>query len=438
MRDYFYTLAEELNALLRPGEVYTCLLEGEDSDFVRLNRSRVRQAGHVTQRVVSIDLIEGRRHATGSCNIGGNLEQDRAVLAELVATLREQRANLEEDPYLLYAGEVHNTEDVRESALPQGGSAAREIAAAAQGLDLVGLWAGGLLYRAFANSLGQRNWYQTANFNFDWSCYLAGDKAVKSNYAGFDWDAETLAGRMDRVRRQLEVMGRSPKTIRPGRYRVYLAPSALQEILQMMSWGGFGLKSHRTRQTPLLKMIVEGKTLHPSVSLCEDQAGGLAPPFTDSGFIKPARVTLIENGAYEDHLVNTRSSAEYGVPVNAEGEYPQSLRMATGALAEADVPAQLETGVYINNLWYCNFSDRNDCRITGMTRFASFWVQNGKIQAPLNVMRFDESVYRMLGERLIGLTRQDEFIFDSDTYHQRSTGSVRLPGALIDDFTFTL
>ncbi len=99
---------------------------------------------------------------------------------------------------------------------------------------------------------------------------------------------------------------------------------------------------------------------------------------------------------------------------------------------------RLGTGLYLNNLWYCNYSDRNDCRITGMTRFAAFWVEDGEIRAPLSPMRFDESLYRMLGEHLIGLTAEREFLFDTGTYHQRSTDSLHLPGALIEDFAFTL
>jgi hypothetical protein len=94
--------------------------------------------------------------------------------------------------------------------------------------------------------------------------------------------------------------------------------------------------------------------------------------------------------------------------------------------------------VYINNVWYLNYSDRSACRITGMTRFATFWVEHGAIQAPLNVMRFDETIYRMLGERLLGLTAERDLMLDTNTYHQRSTGSGRLPGVLSEDFTFTL
>ena len=37
--------------------------------------------------------------------------------------------------------------------------------------------------------------------------------------------------------------------------------------------------------------------------------------------------------------------------------------------------------VYVNNVWYLNYSDRSACRMTGMTRFATFWVEHGVIQA---------------------------------------------------------
>ncbi|MGH8057601.1 MAG: metallopeptidase TldD-related protein, partial [Candidatus Entotheonellia bacterium] len=78
------------------------------------------------------------------------------------------------------------------------------------------------------------------------------------------------------------------------------------------------------------------------------------------------------------------------------------------------------------------------CRMTGMTRFATFWVEGGVIQAPLSVMRFDESIYRMFGDHLVGLTAERDFILDTGTYHRRSTGNSRLPGALVEEFHFTL
>ena len=131
-----------------------------------------------------------------------------------------------------------------------------------------------------------------------------------------------------------------------------------------------------------------------------------------------------------------RNGKEFGVPANVES--PESLDMAAGDLPRKESLERLGTGFYLNHLWYCNIPDRNDCRITGMTRFAAFWVEGGEIMAPINPMRFDESLCRMLGEKLIGLTKEREFLFDTGTYFQRSTDSMHLPGALIEDFTFTL
>ncbi len=207
-----------------------------------------------------------------------------------------------------------------------------------------------------------------------------------------------------------------------------------------MAWGGFGLKDHRTKQTTLLKMVEEGARLHPSVTISENTKEGVAANFQGSGFIKPDRVTLIEKGAYKDCLASPRSAKEYGVPTNggSADEAPESFDMAAGDIPSAELPARLGTGIWINNLWYLNYSDRPACRMTGMTRFATFWVEGGKIVAPLSVMRFDETVYRALGENLVGLTKEREMILSSDTYFRRSTASSRLPGALIEGFNFTL
>ena len=94
--------------------------------------------------------------------------------------------------------------------------------------------------------------------------------------------------------------------------------------------------------------------------------------------------------------------------------------------------------MYVNRLWYLNYSDRPAARLTGMTRFATFWVEDGRVVAPLNVMRFDETIYNMLGDNLAGLTSDRELLPSATTYHERSTSSARLPGALIRDFAFTL
>src|SRR5712692_10972846 len=141
MQDYFYTLADAITALLQGDEVYTCTFRGEDSDFVRFNRSAVRQAGTVAQRFLSLDLIRGQRHAAADVALTGDLDEDRARLTQAVAELREQLPYLPEDPHLLYATEVQSSVHTGKNRLPESASAVTAVLEAGRGRDLVGFYA---------------------------------------------------------------------------------------------------------------------------------------------------------------------------------------------------------------------------------------------------------------------------------------------------------
>ncbi len=439
-RGYFDQVVGALESLLEGGEAFTSSFSAEDSDFVRFNRSRIRQAGSVLQRGLSIDLIEGRRHASGAVSLSGDLPEDRARLSRMVRDLREQRGHLPEDPHLLYSTDGRSTDRRTENRLGETEQALADIRTSGQGRDLVGIYASGGIHAGFASSFGQRNWYSNWSFNLDWSLYHERDKAVKSAYAGFAWEPAEFRRKAEWAVEQLKVLTSPPRSIRPGKYRAYLAPAALYDLMGLLAWGGFGLKAHRTKQTPFLRMIEGGARLHPSLRILENTAEGTAPDFQEAGFLRPERVVLIDGGQAAGCLVSPRSSKEYGVPTNGASadEAPLSVDVAAGEVPEGEVLERLGTGIYVNNLWYLNYSDRAACRTTGMTRFATFWVENGRIQAPLEVMRFDETLYRMLGENLAGLTSEREMIFDSSTYGGRSTQTGRLPGALVEDFTLTL
>jgi predicted Zn-dependent protease len=440
MQSYFYELADSLSIALKGQELFTSTLESEESNFCRLNGGKVRQAGTVRQTQMALTLIDGRRHGEAALTLTGIRSADSSRLEQLLKTLREQIKELPEDPYLLYATTVKSSERRQKSKLPDGRETVDKITQSAKGRDLVGIYAAGGIFRGFANSLGQKNWFETFNFNFDFSYYLRADKAVKSSYAGFTWSDEDYQSKVELAQRELAVLDKEPHTMKPGRYRVYIAPQAFGEVTDMLCWGGFSLKAQKTKQTPLLKMVDEGYEMNKAVTFKENTADGVAPDFNDAGFTKPASVTLIEAGRYRDALVSPRSAQEYKVETNGAnaGEGPQSMDVGAGKLQRNQVLKELGTGVFINNLWYLNFSDKPACRVTGMTRFASFWVEKGEVIAPLNVMRFDENVIKMLGGQLVDFTSERDLILSASTYGQRATSSQRLPGALIDNFSFTL
>jgi len=440
MQEHFRQIADHAFSQLQGDEVALLTFDGEESEFVRFNKNAVRQAGAVTQRDLGIDLIRGQHHAEAQVSLSGDLAQDRARVEGMTDELRRRLDVVPEDPHLLYATEVHSTERIGSDELAPPETALAAILKGGQGKDSVGIHAQGPIHRGFANSLGQRNWYTSYTFNLEWCFYEHGDKAVKSDYAGFKWDAAALQRKMEEAARQLAILQREPKTITRGKYRVYLAPRALNEVVGMLGWNGFGLKAQRAKISPLLRLVEGEAKMHAGVTLSENTAQGVSPNFDRRGFVKPDAVVMIEGGRFRDPLISPRSAKEFGVPTNAAESYeaPNSLDMAAGDVALDQVLAKLGTGVYINNLWYLNYSDRPACRMTGMTRFATFWVESGTIVAPLNVMRFDESAYRMLGDNLLGLTREREMLLSSSTYGGREVASARLPGALVADFAFTL
>ena len=73
-QSYFNELVDHVQTNLKGNEIFLTHFGAEDSDFVRLNRNRVRQAGHVVQRSMGLDLIDGQRQASTHLTLSGDKE----------------------------------------------------------------------------------------------------------------------------------------------------------------------------------------------------------------------------------------------------------------------------------------------------------------------------------------------------------------------------
>ena len=437
--EQFDALVQWLRQAIKAPEQFTLGYDAEASEFIRFNRGQVRQAGQVQQASLNLKLINDGRHADVRITLAGEPAADRQRLTEALQQLRETLPLLPADPYLLLNPEPWHSHQVQDQPLPETGRVLEEIRRAAQGVDLVGFYASGPISYGYASSAGAFGWHQANSFNFDWSLFHSNGQAVKASYAGADWDSERFAQRMQLAREQLEFLERPLHALAPGEYRAYLAPAALEEVMSMLCWGGFSAQALASKSSPLQKLYAGDAHLSSLVSLDEQVSQSLSPAFSGEGY--PRRdLSLVKQGRALQQLVGSRSAAEYGLEANGApwGEAPSALAMAPGTLAQADVLKQLGTGLYISNLWYLNYSDQPAARLTGMTRFATFWVENGEIKAPVNTMRFDDSVYSLLGSQLEALTIERELLLSASTYDQRQTASNLLPGALIKKLTLTL
>ena len=107
MQQYFHDLAGFLDTCLRGSEQYKCWFEAEDSDFVRFNRSAVRQPGHVRQSVLTVNLMNGLRHAAGTLTLGGEIDYDRLAVEPAACAARPSAGR--PAPAVLHQGLFHGT-----------------------------------------------------------------------------------------------------------------------------------------------------------------------------------------------------------------------------------------------------------------------------------------------------------------------------------------
>lgn len=437
--EHFQRLVNSLRDAVHAPEHFTLSYSAEQSQFIRFNHAQVRQAGNVAQASASLKLIDSGRQADFQLTLSGDSNVDLQRLQQALAQLRQTLPLIPVDPYLKLNEAVWHSHNVQNTPLPDTAEVLAQIAAGATGLDLVGIYAAGPICRGFASSFGAFGWHQANSFNFDWSLFHANGQAVKANYAGQCWDAATLALRLHQAREQLDYLDRPLKVLAPGQYRAYLAPAALDEIIGMLCWGGFSAQAIANKDSPLQRLYASDAQLSPLIGIAEQVSGSLSPAFSEEGYPR-SDLSLIAQGKAHQRLVGARSAAEFELLANGadSDESPCALSMAPGELAADAILAQLGTGLYISNLWYLNYSDLPAARMTGLTRFATFWVEDGKIQAPVSTMRFDDSVYSLLGTQLEALTCDRELILSTSTYDQRQTRSTHLPGALVKCLTLTL
>lgn len=439
MKATFNIVADHILNQLSAAEEATINLYAEESLFVRFNHNKVRQNTDVEQRSLFLVLQSAGKTATVVFSLTGDASEDCRRADQWLTAVRKEIEELPTDPFQVPLQNNGTSDFTLKGSLLHREEVIQAIAQPADGTDLAGLYTAGPIISATRNSKGQSHWFATENFFIDYSLYN-GQKAVKGVYAGTEWKQKDFESNLAQCKNQLSLMDRPKKVIAPGSYRTYLAPAAVAEMTTMFSWGALSYNNYKQGGSALQKLADGEASLSPLFSMRENFSLGLTHRFNSLGELSAEQMDLIKNGQLATFLINSRSAKEYGVPSNGaeSNEGPRSLEIMPGSLRKEDILRELGTGLYLSNLHYLNWSDRLNARITGMTRYACFWVENGEIVAPIADLRFDESLYDCLGANLLAVTDFQEVEPQVMTYESRSLGGSRLPGLLIKDFKFTL
>ena len=435
----FDRLCADLMGQLAPDEELTLNLNAEETLFIRFNGNRVRQNTDVEQLSLSLRLQSQGRTVEKSRTLTGHFETDQAALTALLAHSRAETVVLPLDPHQVPIQNNGASSEEFRGALLAPEQVVAAVVGPAEGCDLAGLYAGGTVIRGNQNSKGQSHWFATETFFLDYSLYN-GPQAAKGNYAGTHWHADDWAGNLARTKTLLQLLSKPQQNVQPGAYRSYLAHGALSDLVGMMGWNALSAAAWKQGRSPFKKLAEKELRLSPLLSVDENFGLGLTPRFNALGEVSATMLPLIQRGELANMLVSSRTAKEYGLAANgaADGESPRALDVHPGTLAQTDILRELGTGLFLSNLHYLNWSDPVSARVTGMTRYACFWVEGGEIVGPIKDLRWDESLYSALGSKLMALTADTEIDPAVDTYYQRALGGSRTPGALIDGFTFTL
>ena len=286
---------------------------------------------------------------------------------------------------------------------------------------------------AVGNSLGVKRYFYGNNAQL--SMTLSGnDKssgwASEYNPSAAKIDVDGLAKRAA----MKAVTSRNPAALPDGQYTVILEPAAVGQLLLLLAFMGFGVKTFYQKRSFMAGKIGQ-KIAGDNFSVYEDpfDSSFNTQPFDYEGVAKQ-KVTLIESGiargvvsnSYYANLLGEKSTGHALPPNNTYGPYPKNMVVSPGDSSIDDMIKATQKGILITHFWYLNFLNPMKTMVTGTTRDGTFMIDNGQISSPIKNMRTNQSIL----DAFSGITAISK---DSIVYPQYSV-LMKVPAMMIDNF----
>ena len=229
-----------------------------------------------------------------------------------------------------------------------------------------------------------------------------------------------------------------PGDIEPGEYEAIFEEYAVADMVQMLSYMGFGALAFQEGRSFMSGNIGQ-KITGTNITIWDDglDPAGVPLPFDAEGVPKQ-RVMLIEGGIARGVVYDSYTAAREGrqstghavSPLPSAGPFAINLFMAGGDSSLEEMIAATKRGIYVKRLHYTNPVHPAKSLLTGMTRDGTFLVENGRIVRPVKNLRFTESILGALaGAELISK--------ETKLLPLYSLGGIRAPAVKVSKFTFT-
>jgi PmbA protein len=262
---------------------------------------------------------------------------------------------------------------------------------------------------AVVNSLGIASYYRGASSHLN---------TVVMGEAGSGW-GERLSPRIGEIDYEAvakeavnkALRSQAPIALDPGEYEVILEEYAVAEMLNYMSYLGFGALALQEERT---FMDLGKQIMSPLVSIYDDgrNPAGIIAPFDAEG-VNRQRVDLIERGVakavvYDSYTASREpgkrntghSSGEQG----ETGPIALNMVMEPGDKTKDEMIKSIKRGLWVTRFHYVNPLVAEKAILTGMTRDGTFLIENGEITRPVKNFRFTQSAVEALNE-VVSLSR---------------------------------
>jgi predicted Zn-dependent protease len=203
--------------------------------------------------------------------------------------------------------------------------------------------------------------------------------------------------------------GVDPVELPPGDYEVVLEPRAVSSVLVYPALAGFNGKAHADGTS----FVHLGEAQwDAAVDIWDDATDtrALGDPYDVEGTPR-RRVDLVRAGVSVGLAHDRRSAGLAGVEptghsVGSEafGGYPADLFLGGGDSSPEDLVGEVERGLLVTDFWYNRILDPKTQVVTGLTRNGLFLIEDGRVTAPVQNLRYTQSIVGAFGPgRVLGL-----------------------------------
>jgi predicted Zn-dependent protease len=237
------------------------------------------------------------------------------------------------------------------------------------------------------------------------------------------------------IRKALE--SRSPRALQPGVYTAILEPQAVADLLSGFIFG-FDARSADEGRSPFSapggKTRVGQQIFDPRINIYSDPWHPQLPgaPAAQGG-IPAQRVHLVRNGVLEN-LIYSRFWAKQKDKQPTPGPVNSIMAGTTAPATIDEMIKSTDRGLLIGRFWYIRGVDPRTALQTGLTRDGVWYVENGKIEYPVNNFRFNQSLVQLLAPGNVEMIGAPERVGSSEG---QGTASAMLPALKVKQFTFT-